>query len=411
MDVVIKNKKLRGSIEGISSKSYAHRALFCSALAKGRSKLIIDTLSKDIINTIDVIKAMGCLVEVKGNEIIVDSSKGYRNKFFQSTGESGTSLRLAIPIFASLGIDSNIVREGSLIGRTNEVYFKVLPKHGVDIFEERQSILLRGQLKSGSYEVEGNISSQFVSGLLLALGNFKEESKIKIKFNLESKPYVDMTIDVMKKFGTSIVEGKNFYLVGGEYAPSDYIVEKDWSNALFFLIAGVEVKGLNINSKQGDKMALGYLEKLGYLNISENEVKLEKLKKAEDFRIIDARNIPDCVPALCIISALTPGLTKVKNISRLRLKESDRVSTTISMLRNLGVDVKEEENSFTFSSVESFKSCKINSYNDHRIAMAGAIAGTFSNGQVIILDSKSVEKSYINFFKDFKSLGGEYNVL
>ena len=220
-----------------------------------------------------------------------------------------------------------------------------------------------------------------------------------------------MTIDVLSDFNIKVECYKNEYIVSGELKAIDYIVEKDWSNSLFFIVSGALVKGLNLDSKQGDKLSLNYLEKLGWKNISKDGIKLEKVKSGESIRVIDAKDMPDAVPVLSIASAISKGTTKVINIERLRLKESDRVKSTIEMLRALGVEVLEEKNSFSFSSVDKFNSCKINSYNDHRIAMSAAIATTLSNCEVTILGAECVNKSYVGFFEDFKNLGGIVNVL
>lgn len=411
MNVIVKNDKLSGCIDGISSKSYAHRAIFCAVLSKKSTTLIIDTLSEDIIAAINVVRDMGSDVELSKNILKINPPKEFNNNLVLNVGESGTTLRFLIPTLAVLGISAKIIRSGSLINRTNEVYFNLFPKYNIDIYEKDESIYIRGKLFANTYEVKGDVSSQFISGLLIALASLNKKSKIIIKNNLESKPYVDMTIDVLREFGANVLEEDNSYTVVGEYTNNYYEVEKDWSNALFFLCAEVSVLGLNKKSKQADIMAIEYLKNLGYENISKDNILLKKINKAKDIRIIDASNMPDSVPVLSMISALTKGYTKVINIKRLRLKESDRVKSTIELLTRLGVDVEEKEDYFSFYGVKEFKSCKINSYNDHRIAMTAAVAATYSNKEVEIVNAESVNKSYINFFDDFRKLGGKIDVL
>lgn len=411
MNRIIENKKLSGEISAITSKSYAHRAIFCGALAKGESVIGIDDLSKDIEASLNAVKALGVRVKKIENKFYFDPPENFKGPVTVDVIESGSTLRFLLPVLAGLGIDAKIIRRGSLVGRTNSVYFEEFPKHGVEIREEGDSIYLRGKLKDFNFTLPGNISSQFISGLMLASGLCQEDFEIRLTSKTESKPYIDMTIDVMKNFGVEVIEGKNSYTCRGKFVARDYVVEKDWSNALFFLAAGVRVLGLNKNSLQGDRKALEFLRNLGYLNISKDEFQLKKIRDAEKNVILDAKNMPDAVPILSIMAALSNTETEVINIKRLRLKESDRVKSTVEMLENLGVQVELNDNSFSFRGVEKFKAGKINSYNDHRIAMAASIAATFADGPITINDSQCVEKSYKNFFEDFKSLGGKTNVI
>lgn len=411
MNRIIENKKLHGEISAITSKSYAHRAIFCAALAKGESIIEIDDLSKDIEASLNAIKSLGVRVEKIGNKFYTNPPKKFLGPVTVDVFESGSTLRFLLPILATLGLNAKVIRRGSLVGRTNSVYFEEFPKHGVKVYEEGDSIYLKGKLRDFNFSLPGNISSQFISGLMLASGFCQEDFNIKLTTETESKPYIDMTLDVMKNFGVEIIEGKNSYTCKGKFLARDYVIEKDWSNALFFLASGVEVKGLNKNSVQGDRKALEFLKDLGYVNISKDEFHLKKIIDAKKNVILDAKNIPDAVPILSIMAALSDTHTEVINIKRLRLKESDRVKSTVEMLENLGVEVKLFEDSFSFKGAEKFKSAKINSYSDHRIAMAASIAATFAEGPIIINDSQCVEKSYKNFYEDFKSLGGKTNVI
>lgn len=411
MNRIIENKNLSGEIYAITSKSFAHRAIFCAALAGGESVIEIHDLSKDIEASLNAVKSLGVDVKKIGNKFYFNPAEKFEGPVTLDVNESGSTLRFLLPVIATLGLDAKVIRRGSLIGRTNSVYFEEFPKHGVEIKEVGDSIYLRGKLRDFKFSLPGNISSQFISGLMLASGFCKEDFNIKLTTETESKPYIDMTLDVMKNFGVEVIEGKNSFTCRGKFSPANYVVEKDWSNALFFLASGVEVKGLNKNSVQGDRKALEFLKDLGYVNISKDEFHLKKIRDAKKNVILDAKNIPDAVPILSIMAALSNTHTEVINIKRLRLKESDRVKSTVEMLENLGVEVKLFENSFSFRGVEKFKSAKIDSHNDHRIAMAASIAATFAEGPIIINDSQCVEKSYKNFYEDFKSLGGKTNVI
>ncbi|WP_295149632.1 3-phosphoshikimate 1-carboxyvinyltransferase [uncultured Peptoniphilus sp.] len=411
MNRLVENKKLKGKISGITSKSYAHRAIFCAGLAKGKSILEIENLSKDIEASLNSIEALGVKVERDRNKFHISPPEEFNKRVIIDVGESGTTLRFILPILGALGMEAEIIRRGSLIGRTNSVYFDLLPKHGVSIREEKEKIFINGKLKDYKFELPGNISSQFVSGLMLASGGAGEDCQIKLTTETESKPYIDMTIDVMKKFGVKVEESGNSYSCNGNFIGQDYIVEKDWSNALFFLASGVEVRGLDKDSIQGDKEALKYFYKLGLENISEDSYKFIKKSDSKKKITIDAKNIPDTIPILSVLCGVYGKEIEFKNIKRLRLKESDRVKSTVELLQRLGIKVSLREDSFSFRGIKEFKSCEIDSFNDHRIAMSAAIAGGFAKGPVKIRDSECVKKSYKDFYKDLESLGGKNHVL
>lgn len=411
MNRLVENKKLKGKIPGITSKSYAHRAIFCAGLAKGKSILEIDNLSKDIEASLNSMEALGVKVERDANKFYISPPEEFNKKAIIDVGESGTTLRFILPIIGAIGIESKVIRRGSLVGRTNSVYFDLLPKHGVSIREDNEKILISGKLKDYKFELPGNISSQFVSGLMLASGESGETCEIKLTTERESKPYIDMTIDVMEKFGVKVRESDNSYYCSGNFIGQDYIVEKDWSNALFFLASGVEVNGLNKDSIQGDKKAIKYFYELGLENISNNSYKFIKKNEAKDKIIIDAKNIPDTIPILSVLGGIYGNEIEVVNIERLKLKESDRIKSTVEMLERLGIRVSLKDESFSFKGIKKFNSCEIDSYNDHRIAMSAAIAAGFAKGPIKILDSECVEKSYKDFYKDLESLGGENHVL
>lgn len=411
MDRMIGKEKLQGAIEGISSKSYAHRAIFCAALSKGASQLVINHLSKDIEASLRAVKAIGVEVKQEGSHYYICPPDQYTSPASIPVGESGTTLRLLLPILAALGIEAEVIRSGSLINRTNVVYFDSFPKHGVAISQQGPSIFLKGKLEDYHFSLPGNISSQFISGFLLASGIASQPAQIDITTAMESKPYIDMTIDVMAHFGVQVKQEGSTYTCQGPFQARYYQVEKDWSNALFFLASGVEVQGLNPDSKQGDRQALTFLQSLGYENMSQKDFHLVKRHPSQEEVSLDARDMPDTVPILCVLAGLCYTKTQVVHTKRLRLKESDRVLSTSQMLENLGVKVDVEEDSFSFTGVDHYQSCTVHAHNDHRIAMAASIAATFADGPVTVIDSHSVEKSYPGFFEDFKSLGGKVDVL
>lgn len=411
MNILLDNNRLSGSIEAISSKSYAQRAIFAAILARGKSNIGLDTLSEDIESAISCAKALGCKINYKDKILTIDSSAEFKNNIVVDLGESGTTLRFLLGLLPVLNIKAQIIRRGSLIKRTNDLLFNLLKSAGVKIREENESIYIEGFLGQGNYSLRGDISSQFISSLLLSLAYHEDKSLVKLESKLQSKPYVDMTIDVMEKFSAYAIEKENEYIVSGPYKATDYKVEKDWSNSLFFIGAGVEVRGLNFNSKQADMKAMDFIKKLGYENISNCGVKIKKQREADEYRILDAKDMPDTVPILSVLSAKEKGFTKIVNVERLKYKESDRIKSSLDLLNRLGVKAVYKDDAIEFEGRESFTGAEINTYNDHRIAMSAIIASSFSEDKIKVFGTECIDKSYANFLDDFKRLGGSYSVI
>ena len=411
MDILLDNNKLSGSIDAISSKSYAQRAVFAAILARRKSNIGLDTLSEDIESAISCARALGCEINYKDKILTIDSSSEFKNNIVVDLGESGTTLRFLLGLLPVLNIKAQIIRRGSLIKRTNDLLFNLLKSAGVKIREENENIYIEGFLGQGNYSLRGDISSQFISSLLLSLAYHDKKSLVKLETKLQSKPYVDMTIDVMKKFYAYVEEKENKYIVSGPYRPTYYKVEKDWSNSLFFIGAGVEVRGLNFNSKQADMKALDFIKKLGYENISNCGVKIKKQREADEYRILDAKDMPDTVPILSVLSAKEKGFTKIVNVERLKYKESDRIKSSLDLLNRLGVKAVYKDDVIEFEGRESFTGAEINTYNDHRIAMSAIIASSFSEDKIKVFGTECIDKSYANFLDDFKRLGGSYSVI
>lgn len=411
MDIVVNKRKLSGNIDAISSKSHAQRAIFASILARGKSEIKLDTISKDIEAAISVAKSLLCKVNYENNILHIDSSNKFPDEVVIDVYESGTSFRFLLSLLAVLHIKAKIIRRGSLVKRSNDVLFDLLRESGVDIFEDDKYVYVDGFIKNGSYLIRGDISSQYISSLLMSLSYFKDKSKINISTKLESKPYIDVTVDVLRNFSVDVEVQKNSYIVSGPIKPSYYEVERDWSNSLFFLACGINVKSLNLNSKQADKRAMDFFNILGYENISENGVMLKKLRPSQENRILDVKDMPDSVPILSVFASKEKGHTKFINVDRLKLKESDRIKSTLDLLNKLGVDAKYCNNSIEFNSVDEFNDAKINTYNDHRIAMASIIASCFCKSKLQINGVECINKSYANFIEDFCKLGGDVIVL
>ncbi len=393
----IQNSILSGSITAPPSKSVAHRALICAFLAgSGEVKGIEE--SKDILATKNALEALN-----NGAEVI-------------NCCESGSTLRFLIPVAAALGRSVTFTGEGRLPERPIGEYIRLISRHGISLEGERLPLKISGKLESGKYEIAGNISSQYITGLLFALPLFEGDSSIILTTRLESKPYVDMTVKVLGDFGIFIEETADGYFIKGSqtYKNREYTVEGDWSQAAFFLAGGaltgeVSVSGLDMKSAQGDKRIVELLRAFGA------EVELcgdtVKVKKSELYGInINVSDIPDLVPILAVCAAFAKGKTVITGGERLRLKESDRIKSVVENLKRMGVRAFETADGMIIEGGvprgASLKGC-----NDHRIVMAFSIAALCAEGETTIDDAQSIQKSYPSFFRDYNSLGGKADVI
>ena len=396
--VVIENSSLNGEVLIPPSKSAAHRAMVCSFLAGGGSV-------KPIIPSNDMLAMEQVIDALKNNSDTADCI------------ESGNTLRFMIPVAAALGKSITFVGSGRLPERPIGDYLRLLPQHGVKcICDGRLPLKIEGQLTSGVYEIAGNISSQYITGLLLALPVLDGDSEIILTTELQSKPYVDMTIKVMADYGVKVQETENGYFVKGnqEYNILDYTVESDWSQAAFFLAGGVLsgdviLRGLDINSPQGDKEIVNALKCFGAdIEIGADYIRAKK-SELEGIEI-DVTDIPDTVPALAVTAAFAKGTTVIKGGARLRLKESDRIESVVSNLRRMGVEVEEKPDGMIITGGGA-RATQLHGYNDHRIPMAFSIAALCAPGTTVITDAQSINKTYPGFFEDYNSIGGRANVI
>ena len=411
-----------GTVNVPPSKSDVHRAIICAAMANGVSRISPVALSNDIKATIGCIKALGADAVLENNVLTVDGTNMYKNKTaLLDCGESGSTLRFFIPIAAVGNINATFVGKGKLPQRPIGIFTEALPKAGtVCKTEGGLPLEIKGQLKSGIFEIPGNVSSQFITGLLLALPILEGDSEIVLTSPLESVGYIAMTIRTMKQFGVNIqATEKGWHIKGGQsYKTCDYTTDGDWSQAAFFMVLGavsgkVTVKGVAKDSTQGDKKCAEILARFGAkVTQLDNEVTVEKgeLKAIT----IDASQIPDLVPVLSVCAAFAEGTTKIINAERLRIKECDRLAAVTSELNKLGAKIIEKEDGLLVTGVEKLKgNVEVWSHKDHRIAMTLAIASTRCEEPIVIKDYECIAKSYPRFFDDFRTLGGdihEWNV-
>lgn len=409
MDMLIKPSRLHGTVNIPASKSVAHRMLICSALADGQSQILGLKYSKDIDATIHAMSELGAEFLVGQHCSHIQHVLGIQNvpeKAVIDCGESGSTLRFIIPVAAALGVETEFHGRGRLPQRPIDIYTRELTKHGITFnYNNTMPFTISGKLTSGTYEIEGNVSSQFITGLLFALPLVEGDSEILLTSHLESRPYVDITIDVLRRFGISIEETENsFKIKGGQkYTPQTETVEGDYSQAAFFYTANalgsdVSMKNLNPDSVQGDKKII---------DIIKSAVKDGVIT---GFRA-DCSDIPDLVPILSVLGAYGTEKSVIYNAERLRIKESDRLAACADMLNSLGGNVTITSDGLEITPTGNMHGGTADSFGDHRIVMAAAIAALGCDGDVIIKGAEAVEKSYPNFFEDYKNLGGVADVI
>ncbi len=378
MDITITPRPLLGDIEVIPSKSQAHRILICAAFADGATQIHCPQTNRDIEATAACLRALGADILRNDTGYTVFPAKTHPEKAVLPCGESGSTLRFMLPIVGALGIYATFMMEGRLPQRPLSPLWEEMERMGCKLTQAGNTLQCSGKLRQGEYRIDGSVSSQFISGLMFAhwlMGG----CSLNILGEPESKPYIDMTQHALELFAD-------------HHSPGCIRVEGDWSNGAFWLAANflnseLSITGLDEASCQGDRIVL---ELLGLLR--------------EKHITIDAKNIPDLVPILSVFAAANHGAV-FKNIGRLRLKESDRVASTIAMLQALGGKADATEQTLTVYPCK-FMGGTVDAVNDHRIAMSAAIAATVSKNTVTILGAECVNKSYPAFWTEYSRLGG-----
>lgn len=414
MDIKVFPSKLIGTVNAPSSKSYSHRMIIAAALADGISEVTNVTDSKDISVTSAAMEALGADILKDNGTYTVKGIGSPSEKAEIDCGESGSTMRFIIPIAAALGTQTRFTGSGKLPHRPIAPYFREFRKKGLEMTlengDEKQDSLplsISGRLRAGEYLLEGDVSSQFITGLMFALPLCEEDSVIKLTSPLQSKPYADMTIAALKKFGVSIFEtvsdGLPMYLIKGsqKYKPCKVSVEGDYSQAAFFYVANalgskISINNLEQHTAQGDSAIVDIINNCG--------------KEMNPFTV-DVGDIPDLVPILAVLGSFTNGTSRIVNAARLKIKESDRLCAVASALNAIGGKVTAGEDFLEMQHVDRFTGGEVDSCNDHRIVMSAAIAALSSDAPVIIRGAQAVEKSYPRFFEDFKNLGGQFEIL
>lgn len=417
--VTLSPGRLSGRVAAPPSKSAAHRAILCAALAalsspgEGESVLSPLDLSDDIRATLGAVRALGVQAQLADGVCTVKAGERAPGGVSLDCGESGSTLRFLIPIAAALGVSAVFTGRGRLPSRPIGLYAELLPQHGVACRTEGGlPFAVEGQLTPGVFALPGNVSSQFITGLLLALPLLAGNSEIVLTTPLESAAYVEMTVQAMADFGVSVVRTKGGWRVPGgqRYRPRTHTVEGDWSQAAFFLAAGalggdVTVTGLRPDSLQGDK-AIAELLARGGARLSWEDGALRCT--AGDWRgiEIDASQIPDLVPILAAAFSLAEGTTVISHAERLRIKESDRLASMAQGLSALGARVRETPDGLVLTGVSALAGGRAEGANDHRVVMALSVAALRAEGPCTVTDAGSIRKSYPGFFNDYQALGG-----
>lgn len=413
MDVCIQSGALGGTVAAIPSKSDAHRKLICAALADRPTELSLPSSSADIDVTAQCLRSLGAHIVHQGEAMTVTPVSTAPLHPLLDCGESGSTLRFLLPVAAARCESAWFAGQGRLPERPIGHLRQAMEAHGVVFSADRLPFATTGQLTGGDYLLPGDVSSQYITGLLLALPQLPGDSTLTLTTPLQSAGYVDITLGALERFGVRIHKTPTGWLIPGRQifrSPGRMGVDGDWSNAAFFLAAGalgqgVTVTGLDTDSPQGDKAVVNILRQFGAaVTTAGNSVTVGP--GALRGCTVDVGEIPDALPILAVLASAAHGETRFVNAARLRLKESDRLTTTAAMLRDLGGEVEEFSDGLLVRGGCPLHGGTVDGANDHRIVMAAAIAAASAAAPVTITDAEAVRKSYPDFFKDFQRLGG-----
>lgn len=411
MNIQVEPRILSGTVSIPASKSMTHRMLICAALAEGTSVIEKVSFSKDITATMEALSALGAVFHTDGSTVTVTGIGGTTTVKAAEIDccESGSTLRFLIPVAAALGVTATFHGQGRLPQRPITAYVRELSNNGITFdYANTMPFTIQGQLQSGTYYLEGDVSSQYVTGLLFALPLLEGDSDIVMLSPLQSKPYVNLTIACMQQFGLSVTETENgYHIAGGQVAHTyDGAVEGDYSQAAFFAVANalgnhITMTNLNPDSVQGDKIIIEIAEKMWYNRCNHKSAGIQ----------VDATDIPDLVPILAVLATFGTQPSVIHGAARLKMKESDRLLATAELLNRLGGTVTPFADGLQIEPVECLQGGRIDSYGDHRIAMCAAIAATRCTAPVVIQGGECVEKSYPQFYEDYNQLGGNAHVI
>ncbi len=403
---------IENKISAPASKSYLQRALVLSALSQGTSVLRGVSWCNDTLYVRKLLENLGVDIQQQGTDLTIRSEGLSFESGVYNVGESGLAIRMLAPILALRGQTFTLKGEGSLMQRPMQMVAEALEQLGlkVDTNNGRLPITVSGQLKAGNIHIDGSVSSQLLTGLLMALPLAEGDSLIRVS-RLKSKPYIDMTLDLMRQFKVEVKHNhyEQFYIKGQQsYCPTNHNIEGDWSGSAFFLIYGaikapLQLNNLSIDTFQADKKILEVLEKAGAkIDLKPNAITVYP-SNLQAFNF-DATDSPDLFPPLACLASQCEGLTQIKGVSRLIHKESNRAEALQNIFSEMGISIEVQGDTMLIKGVKKPSPCTIDSYNDHRIAMSGALMNCFCNGSINILNKEAVNKSYPDFFEQICAL-------
>lgn len=418
MNIRVFPSQLKGAVTPPASKSFAHRALIAAFLSGEPTVLRGRVSGRDVEATITALRALGAEITVSDNQIVLNGTqKPPNNEVTINAGESGSTLRFLLPVCAAIGAEVEFKGEGRLPERPLSGLNAVLKRGGANLSSDSLPLKVSGKMTSGIYRIDGSVSSQYVTGLLLALPILPGDNEIILENGLQSASYVDITLSVLRDFGITVEKTKQgFFVPGGQRfrAPSEFAVETDWSSAAFMLGGGVLagdvlVRGLNPESKQGDRKIAELLAHAG-ADIAWEEGGLRARKSSLCGIDFDCGDCPDIAPIMAVILASAKGESTITGTNRLRVKESDRLLTTVGLLWGLGISSRQADNALTIVGGR-LKGAEFSGGDDHRIAMSAIIGALAAEGESVVLGAECVDKSYPGFLGDISLFGGNYELL
>lgn len=416
--VTLSPAKLAGKVFAPPSKSASHRRIICACLARGESRVENLSYSQDIKATIQAMRALGAQIHTFEDYALIDGSDIFKTEKPEIfCNMSGSTLRFVLPIALAGGVTARFTGADSLARRPIDRYYSIMDRQNIAYFcrDRGFDLTVSGKLSPGVFYLPGDVSSQYVTGLLFALPLLNGDSEIRLTTPLQSKGYIDLTLDALQKAGIEIEndDGRRFFIRGGQsYACRNYRVEGDYSSAAFFLCAGamgcdVEVKGLDPASKQGDRAILNLLQQAGCHILWQGDgVKVKNEGRLKGISA-DCSQFLDIVPVLAARLSVAEGESRLSGCGRLRIKECDRFRAILQGLNALGGKVRAEGDSLVITGVPRLSGGRAQAFDDHRMAMTFAVAAARSEGNIIIDNRECVAKSYPDFWRDFAALGGQ----
>ncbi|MBN2793836.1 MAG: 3-phosphoshikimate 1-carboxyvinyltransferase [Clostridia bacterium] len=410
---------LKGRVKIPPSKSLSHRSIIAAALSEGKCTVKNIMMSKDIQVTTNCMKNLGAKLTYQDHVMKIDGLGNHFNLIdsVMDCHESGSTLRFMIPIGLLTHEELTFIGTGQLVFRPLRPYFDIFDAQNISYtYNQQLPLTVKGPLQPGRFQLPGDISSQFITGLLYALPLLDGPSEIQITTSLESKGYIDLTLDVLEKYGIQVIneDYKKFIIPGSQsYQAVDYKVEGDFSQVAFWLVAGlingdIICSDMNKNSRQGDREVLEIIEKMsGHYTFEADEIHVKK--QSLKCTVIDGSQCPDIIPVLTVLAAVSEGETRIVNAERLRIKECDRLKAISTELNKLGADIEELEDGLIIRGVRALKGGRVKGWNDHRIVMSLAVAALVCQEDVYIEGCDAITKSYPHFFEDYKTLGGIFN--